>query len=88
MDSLSVLTALTFLDISWTLAQHPPPLADLHTLLMDSCGFGGSWDFTYAVHASMHGSEGTLFAKIEHLSLNSCRFEAADGSQVWFSSLF
>lgn len=88
VDQLSVLSALTFLDISWTLAQHPPPLSALHTLRMDSCDFGGSWDFAYAVHASMSGSEGTLFAQIEQLSLNSCRFEAEDGSQVGLCCFF
>lgn len=82
IDQLSVLSALTFLDISWILAQYPPPLAKLRTLRMDSCDMGGAWDFTYAVHASIHGGEGTLFAQIQNLSLNSCRFEAADGSQV------
>ena len=82
IDQLSVLSALTFLDISWTLAHYPPPLSHLRTLRMDSCDAGGAWDFTYAVHASIHGGEGTLFAQIQNLSLNSCRFEAADGAQV------
>jgi hypothetical protein len=82
VDQLSALSALTLLDMSWTLAHYPPPLAQLHTLRMDSCEVGGSWAFAYAVHASIHGSEGTLFAEIEELSLNLCRLEAADGGQV------
>lgn len=82
IDQLCVLTALTHLDISWTLAQHPPPLSSLQTLCMDSCNLGGSWDITYAVHASMYVGPCELFSQIHLLSLNSCRFEADDGTQV------
>jgi hypothetical protein len=84
VDQLSVLSALTFLDMSWTLAHHPPPLAHLRTLHMDSCDVGGSWNFAYVVHASIHGSEGMLFSQIEQLFLNSCSFETADGGQVCY----
>ena len=51
-DRLTTLVSLESLDMSWTLAQHPPALERLRRLDMDHCKIGGCWELTFAMYES------------------------------------
>eukprot|EP00892_Ulva_mutabilis_P011337 jgi/Ulvmu1/8576/UM045_0018.1 len=84
-DRLTSLASLQTLDMSWTLAQHPPALHRLQSLHMDHCTIGGGWELAYAMHESQAGAAGDsggLFAELTHLSFEGASLETLTYCEV------
>lgn len=81
--SLTGLTALTALDLSFTRLPYPPPLAGLKWLSMNACPLASDWEVKFAEFLSTEGG-GQPFGLLE-----SVRFAGIEADKVrllkfWF----